>query len=93
MVATVAFLVVGMKLIIELAIALLLSIAYSISTMNAEPLKLIKSSIYVVNGTPCRYTGEMQNGQPVFKNHDAPFIIGGEVTKADKDAINAYLGR
>jgi len=55
-------------------------------------MKLIKSSIYSVNGIIASYTGENEGGLPVFSAHGQR-IVGGAIKKVGKEEIAAYFGR
>lgn len=55
--------------------------------------KLIKSSVYRVNGMLARFTGEYVASLPVFKVHDSALFHGGTVQKVTREEVMEYMGR
>jgi len=58
-------------------------------------VKLIKSSIYLVNGNIARFIGRYNEaGLPIFSAHGTEMIAElANVGKATAEQVNAYLGR
>lgn len=70
----------------------------SIVIISTEPFvfsgKLIKSSVYRVNGVLARFTGDYDTAQlPIFKVHDTGMIYGGTVEKVTREEVMTYMGR
>lgn len=61
---------------------------------NISPLtKLIRSSIYIVDGKTARYVGPYgATDKHEFHHHGTPVIAAmGSISRADKDQVRAYL--